>query len=176
MHTVAATMTMDARDRFQALLAEHARIAPKVAAMYCRHPEDRRDLAQEIVVQAWRAFGRYDPARSFSTWLYRIALNVAISQVRSASQRERHAVPLDESAHAIADERAAPHETDERLHALQRCIDTLAPLDRALMLLYLEERSQIEIADVLGISASNVGTRINRLKQRIRARLAQTMT
>jgi len=125
---------------------------------------------QEIKAQLWRAFPGYDASRPFSTWMYRIALNVAISQVRDAGQRERHAVPLDESAHEVADERAAiPHEADERLRALQRCIDALGPLDRALMLLYLEERSYAEIAEVLGITATNVATKINRLKQRIRS-------
>ncbi|MBS0214014.1 MAG: sigma-70 family RNA polymerase sigma factor [Proteobacteria bacterium] len=164
-----------ARERFQALLGQHERIVFKVARMYCRQDEDRRDLVQEIAIQAWRSFRRYDPARAFSTWLYRVALNVAISQARNFGQRQRHLVPLDEAAHAIADERATPmpHEADERLRALQGCIDELAPLDRALMLLYLEERSHAEIAEVLGIGASNVATKINRLKQRIRMRLTQ---
>lgn len=170
---MAGTTNGSARERFQTLLAAHERIVFKVAGMYCRHPEDRRDLAQEIAAQAWRAFGKYDPARAFSTWLYRIGLNVAISQARSAGVRERHAVPLDEQTHDIADERTSAHEADERVRALHRCIDALGPLDRALMLLYLDERSHAEIADVLGISASNVATRINRLKQRIRAGLSE---
>lgn len=171
--STADNVTMRARERFQALLGEHERIVFKVAGMYCRNREDQRDLAQEIAVQAWRAFARFDPARAFSTWLYRIALNVAISHARGAGLRERHAVPLDEQAHAIADENALPHERDEGLRRLRRCIDALGPLDRALMLLYLEQRSHAEIADVLGLSASNVGTRINRLKQRIRVTLSE---
>lgn len=163
-----------ARERFQDLFGQHAAIVRKVAGMYCRNAEDRRDLAQEIAIQAWRAFGKYDAARVFSTWLYRIALNVAISQARNAGLRERHAVPLDEQAHDIADERSPQHEADERQRALHRCIDALEPLDRALMLLYLEDRSHAEIADVLGIGASNVGTKVNRLKQRIRAALVES--
>ena len=73
--------------RFAALLEQHRGIVFKVAATYCRHPEDRQDLAQEIAAQLWRAFSGYDPARLFSTWMYRIALNVAISHVRSTSGR-----------------------------------------------------------------------------------------
>lgn len=170
MHTATADFAMgQARDRFQALLAQHERIVFKVAGMYCRNPEDRRDLAQEIAIQAWRSFGHYDASRPFSTWMYRLALNVAISHVRGAGLRERHALPFDEHAHEIADERAIPHEADERVRALQRCIDALGPLDRALMLLYLEESSYAEIAEVLGITATNVATKINRLKQRIRS-------
>jgi RNA polymerase sigma-70 factor (ECF subfamily) len=162
-----------ARDRFQALLAQHERIVFKVAGMYCRNPEDRRDLAQEIAVQAWRSFGGYDAQRPFSTWMYRIALNVAISHARSMELRDRHSVPLDEDAHAIADERALPHEADERVRALHRFIAGLGTLDRALMLLYLEDRSYREIADVLGISETNVATKIGRLKQRARVGLSE---
>jgi len=160
------------RDRFQALLAQHERIVFKVAGMYCRNAEDRRDLAQDIAVQAWRSFGSYDPARAFSTWMYRLALNVAISHARSAGHRDRHAVPLDEQAHDVADAGAMPHEADERLRALHRFIDGLGALDRALMLLYLEDRSHREIAEVLGITETNVATKINRLKQRARADIA----
>jgi len=132
--------------------------------------EDCADLAQEIVAQGWRAFAKYDPARAFSTWLYRIALNVAISFVRGAAHRERHSVALDESLHDVAGD--AEPETDERVRALYRFIDQLDALDRALLLLYLEERSYREIADILGISETNVATKISRLKQRIRADMA----
>jgi RNA polymerase sigma-70 factor (ECF subfamily) len=162
-----------ARDRFQALFAQHEKIVFKVAGMYCRNAEDRRDLAQEIATQAWRSFGGYDAQRPFSTWMYRIALNVAISFARSAGHRDRYSVPLDEDAHAIADERAPPHEADERVRALHHFIDALGALDRALMLLYLEDRSYREIADVLGISETNVATKIGRLKQRARTGLSE---
>ena len=156
--------------QFRDLLERHRKIVFKVANTYARAPEDRADLAQEIVAQCWRAFGRYDAQRAFSTWLYRIALNVAISFVRGAAHRDRHSVALDESLHDVASD--AESETDERVRALHRFIDQLDALDRALLLLYLEERSYREIADVLGISETNVATKISRLKQRIRADMA----
>jgi len=173
VQSVAMETTMGtARDRFQGLLAQHEKIVFKVAGMYCRNAEDRRDLAQEICVQAWRSFGSYYATRSFSTWMYRIALNVAISFARSAGHRARHAVPLDEHAHDVADESAIPHESDERVRALHAFIDQLDALNRALMLLYLENRSYREIAEVLGITETNVATKINRLKQRISSGIA----
>jgi len=156
--------------QFRDLLERHRKIVFKVANTYARAPEDRADLAQEIVAQCWRAFGRYDAQRAFSTWLYRIALNVAISFVRGAAHRDKHSVALDESLHDVASD--AESETDERVRALHRFIDQLDALDRALLLLYLEERSYREIADVLGISETNVATKISRLKQRIRADMA----
>lgn len=171
-----ADQTRSDQARFAALLDTHRGIVFKVANAYCRHPEDRRDLAQEIAVQLWRAWPGYDPQRPFSTWMYRIALNVAISHVRGATRSPF--VPLDEShedhpALAIEDH-SARHEDDERIRALHAVIDRQSPLDRALLLLWLDERNQREIADVLGITESNVSTKLNRLKQRIREKLAES--
>jgi RNA polymerase sigma factor (sigma-70 family) len=166
----AATMA-EARDEFGELLERHRAIVFKVAGTYCRHPEDRADLAQEIAAQLWRAWPGYDRARSFTTWMYRVALNVAIGFVRSDSQRRRHAVALDDDLHDVADDRAADPEREQQLRALQRFIGQQAPLDRALLLLYLEDRPQREIAEILGIGESNVSTKIGRLKQRIRNEL-----
>ena len=175
MQSTTMGITMSAsRDRFQALLEEHEKIVFKVAAMYCRNAEDRRDIAQEICVQAWRSFGSYDPMRSFSTWMYRIALNVSISFARSASQRERHMVAMAVDTLDVADDNATLLEPDERVRALHAFIDRLDPLNRALLLLYLEDRSYREIGEVLGITETNVATKINRLKQRIRSGIAET--
>ena len=85
--TPAPTLTREptAQARFEALLATHARLLLKVAPTYCALPEERRDVVQEMSAQLWRAFGSYDEARPFTTWMYRIALNVAISHVRRAA-------------------------------------------------------------------------------------------
>ena len=154
-------------ERFEALLHEHRRIVFKVAATYCAHPEDRRDLAQEISVQLWRAFPNYDPSRPFTTWMYRVALNVAISFVRQSGRHRRNTTTLDDDVleHVAADE---PQELDERVRLLHQFIGQLDDLNRALVLLYLDERSYSDIAEVLGISETNVATKLNRLKQRMR--------
>lgn len=170
------TATMNGHDdrqqAFAALLQRHAGIVFKVANTYARLPEDRADLAQEITAQLWRAWPKYDPARSVSTWMYRVALNVAISHVREQSVRQRHdAVPLDEDLHDMVDSSASDHESEQQLRLLQAFIARQPPLDRALLLLYLEERPQREIAEILGITESNVSTKIGRLKQRIRDEL-----
>ena len=87
--------------------------------------------------------------------------------MRSDSQRQRHAVPLDEDLHDVAAE-GTDHEAEQQVRALHRFIAQLEPLNRALLLLYLEDRSHREIAEILGISESNVATKLGRLKQRIR--------
>ncbi|WP_454257904.1 RNA polymerase sigma factor [Pseudoxanthomonas mexicana] len=161
--------TNEARDAFGTLLQRNSGIVFKVANSYAQDIDDRAELAQEIAVQLWHAYPNYDPTRSFSTWMYRIALNVAISHLRHLELRRRHdAVPLDDALHDVVDGNAADPEQQQRLHLLQGFIARQPPLDRALLLLYLEERPQREIADILGITESNVSTKIGRLKQRIR--------
>lgn len=148
---------MDRRhqQRFEALLREHQMIVIKVAALYARSAEDRHDLAQEICAQLWRAFPAYDEQRRFSTWMYRIALKVAISQARREQGAAGDRVESLGARHleTIADgERIAEQvvEQDERLTALHAFIARLDPLNRALILLYLDDRNHAEIADVLG--------------------------
>lgn len=143
--------------RFAELLDQHKRILYRVARLYARTPDQREDLAQEIALQLWRAFPSYDPARIFSTWMYRIALNVAISSLR----HDRHlTVPIAHTHELIA---ADP--VSSEIEELYRLIAQLDPLDRSLVLLYLEGHSFQEIGEILGISATNASTRLTRLKQ-----------
>lgn len=164
-------MTRDARLQFQELLERHHGIVLKVAGTYTWHPEDRADLAQEIAAQLWRSFPRYDGGRSFSTWMYRIALNVAISHARDNSRRSRRDVPLDDEAYELADDSASDHEREQHVHLLRGFIRRQSSLDRALLLLYLDDRGQREIAEILGLTETNVATKIGRLKQRLRNEL-----
>jgi len=175
MDAHATTMGPTTRQRqadFRALLEAHRRIVLKVAGTYARHPDDRADLAQEIAAQLWRAFPGYDAGRPFSTWMYRIALNVAISHVRQQALRRGVVEPLDDDHAAVPGDAGPDHETGEAQRVLERLIAALEPLDRALLLLYLDERPQREIAEVLGISETNVATKIGRLKQRLRQQMA----
>lgn len=155
--------------QFEDLLQAHQGIVFKVANTYCWRPDDRADLEQDIVAQLWRAWPRYDPSRPFSTWMYRIALNVAISFVRKEVRHRQLSVPLDESLHDTGV--VADSDPGDRLQRLQAFIARQAPLDRALLLLYLEDKSQREIAEILGITATNVSTKISRLKQKIRVEI-----
>ena len=155
-------------DRFLRLLEEHSRILYKIANVHCRDSEDRKDLAQEIVIQLWKAYPRYDDAFKFSTWMYRIAMNVAISFHRSAGRRNRDTVRTEslEVIDFAAADRAMSDAADDLL-ALRQLIGRLDKMSRALIFLYLDGHSHEEIAEILGISATNVGTRIGRIKQRL---------
>ena len=165
------------QQRFESLLHEHRKIVFKVASVYARQPDDRQDLAQEISVQLWRSFGNYDEQRAkFSTWMYRIALNVAISQVRRDSSRLAERIEPLQPFHLETIGGEPPPEPDERLAEMYAVIGALDPLNRALILLYLEDRSYAEIADVMGISETNVATKINRVKRKLRGQMTAAQT
>ena len=161
------------QQRFESLLREHRRIVFKVAGLHSRSVADRDDLMQEISAQLWRSFGSYDEARAkFSTWMYRIALNVAISQARREHWSEADRFEPLETHHLDMIGGGEPiAEQDERLQALYAFIGQLDSLNRALILLYLEDRNYSEIAEILGISEINVATKISRIKQKLRGQM-----
>lgn len=166
------------QQRFEALLHEHRRVIFKVAGLYSRCAADRDDLVQEISTQLWRAFGRYDERKArFATWLYRIALNVAISQARRErwSEADRFEPLQVHHLETVGGGETIP-EHDERLTTLYAFIGRLDPLNRALILLYLEDRGYAEIAEILGISETNVATKISRIKQTLRSQVIGEQT
>src|SRR5271166_2986918 len=99
-------MTPDLQAKFQSLVEDHKKILYKICNSYCRDRHSRDDLAQEILIQLWRSFGKFDGRCRFSTWMYRIALNVAISFYRRESVRTRHVLPADEHLLDAIDESA----------------------------------------------------------------------
>lgn len=154
-------------DKFLAVIAQHKGIIYKVANLYCRHEEDRKDLIQEIIFQLWRSFGSYNEQYRLSTWLYKISLNVAISFYRKDKRRSTTALPLTDSIINLVP--GPEHDgTEQQLQLLQRFVNELKPLDRALMILYLEEKSYREMAEILGLTETNIATRISRVKDKLK--------
>jgi RNA polymerase sigma factor (sigma-70 family) len=153
-------------DDFLRVIETNKGIIYKVARAYCKHDEDRQDLIQEIIIQIWNSFHKYNDRYQLSTWIYRIALNVAISLYRKNSIRQNMTIPLTHEADYIVDSQTNEKEGDIVL--LYQCIQELNNLDKALMLLYLEQKSYREIADILDISETNVATKIGRVKQIIK--------
>lgn len=154
-------------EAFTELLRRHAALIRRIAFAWCKDPSERDDVAQEIACQLWRSRHRLDPDRRESTWIWRVALNVAISSHRRHARHHRRRDDLDPALLAIAPP-APPDDDGERLRT---AIGELPPLDRALVLSWLEGNDHRTTADALGISESNVGTRLQRLKERLRTRL-----
>ena len=146
---------------FVKLIDSHQRMIYKVCWAYTYSTHDREDLFQEIVSRLWRAFPSFDSARKFSTWMYRIALNVAIDFQRS-SRRTLSAVSLEELTVQVSDDHGQAK--SEQLSEVRELLEGIEEADRAIVLLYLEGNSYREIAEVIGIGESNVGTRLTRLR------------
>lgn len=154
------------KEEFLRVLEENQGIIFKICNSYCADSEDRKDLAQDIIVQLWKSFGNYNPQYKITTWLYRIALNVAISSSRKHSTRNKYSSTIDQSFLTLVDEDKA--DLSEELDLLQRFIQQLDNLSRALLLLWLDDNSYEEIAEILNISASNVGTKLGRIKKQLK--------
>lgn len=139
----------------------------RLARAYERDPDKRRDLLQEIHVALWRSLARFDGRCSLRTWVYRVAHNTATSKALRPQTNTPTIVALDDSLESIA-AAANEEETLDRRRALERLHDLirqLRPLDRQVMLLYLEQLDAASIAEITGLSAANVATKVSRIKQ-----------
>jgi RNA polymerase sigma-70 factor (ECF subfamily) len=154
---------MNKEDKFLSVIESHKGILYKVANNYCKNREDRKDLIQEIIYQLWKGFDNYNPQFQYSTWIYRISLNVAISFYRKQRTITQNKVDIDGSLLVVSDILFNP-EMEDNLNLLQQFIYDLKEMDKAIMLLYLEQKSHKEIAEIIGISESNVGTKVSRIK------------
>jgi RNA polymerase sigma-70 factor (ECF subfamily) len=154
------------QERLLALIENHKGILYKVANAYCRNPDDRGDLIQEMLIQLWLSFARYDERARFSTWMYRIAINVAISFYRMERRRAGDAVPLEALGLDIGMADRMLSDAGDDIRTLYQMIAKLDEVNRALILLYLDGYTHDESAVIVGITASNVATRINRIKQK----------
>ncbi|HEX4333345.1 MAG TPA: RNA polymerase sigma factor [Usitatibacter sp.] len=158
--------------RFLELLAAHRAVLHKVAFGYCRDAEDRRDLVQEMAIELWRSFPRFDARVKFTTWAYRVAMNVAISHFRGERRRIRDTIPFDDALDLGADDPLFDAASDN-MRVLRGLIDGLDELNRSLILLYLDGHTSEEIAAIIGISPGNVTTRINRVKNELQEGFAR---
>ncbi|MFY0674094.1 MAG: sigma-70 family RNA polymerase sigma factor [Bacteroidia bacterium] len=157
------------REEFLATIESHKKIIYKVVNSYCKNKEDRKDLEQEIIIQLWSSFDKYNKEYKYSTWIYRIALNVAISFYRKENKWSvKDDVYNVDSIYSIKEDHEYDTELDEGIRLLQEFIGQLDELNKALMLLYLEEKPYAEIAGILGITETNVATKVSRLKLKLK--------
>lgn len=171
----AKPMTSTRQEQFLLLINANKGLIYKVARAYCSDAENRQDLIQEVIIQLWQSFDQYNDQFKQSTWIYRIALNVAISFYRKDTRRKSISLPItDERLLTIGNDE--PSETENNLRLLQQFLAELKELDRALMFLYLEEKSHQQIAEILGISTTNVSTKIGRIKEQLKRKFSTLTT
>lgn len=157
------------RETFVKLITENKNIVFKICNSYCSNKDDRDDLAQEIVLNLWKSYAAFTPNYKFSTWMYRVALNVAISFYR----KEMRAIKFDaysEDLIVFSTDADKKVEMEKNLSLLQKFIFELNEIDKSIMLLYLDDKSYKEIAEITGISESNVATKINRIKNKLKSK------
>ncbi|MCL1973470.1 MAG: sigma-70 family RNA polymerase sigma factor [Bacteroidetes bacterium] len=145
---------------FLNMIREYNRIIYKVTSFYTDQTATIEDLFQEVVLNLWKAFPNYRKESQVSTWIYRIALNTCVSYYRKNTRRPT-CVAITPDIKVYAEDR-------ESIAALYACINQLGKLERALMLLWLEDRPYKEIAEIMGITTTNVSTKINRIKEKLK--------
>lgn len=148
-------------------LEEHKGIIYKMVNLYADDEEDRKDLYQEIVFQSWSAFNRFKGEAKFSTWLYKISLNVSLSFL---SKQKKHHRSKEQNTF---DHFFEPPELSERADWLYRCIKQLAEIDRSIIMLHLDGFDNTEISEMMGLSRNHANVKLHRIKQQLTTLLSQ---
>ena len=160
------------REEYIRIIRENRNLIYKVCLSFCADTEDRKDLEQEIVVKIWNGFRRFDGQAKVSTWVYRVALNTAISYYRK-EKRRGHKVSVDREILYLQDTSDADLEYRRNVERHYDLIGELKELDKALILLYLEDLKYSEISNIIGITETNVATKINRIKEKLRRKFSE---
>lgn len=158
-------------NEFTRLIKENKGIIYKICNSYCSDKDDRDDLAQEIIYNLWKSFEKYNAEFKFSTWMYRIALNVAISFYRQ-EKKHKNKNPVSEELIVFEDDTGQKNEIENNLNLLQQFISELKEIDKAIILLYLDDKPHREIAEITGFTETNVATKINRIKEKLKTKFS----
>src|SRR5450631_367435 len=138
----------------------------KVCSLYCSSAHDRQDLFQEIIVQLWKSWSQFRGEAKFGTWLYRIALNTAISGLRKQKKQFRTVDPT--GLPSEAPDIPYQEEKEQQLQQLYAAIGQLTEVEKALVMLYLEDKSYDEMEEILGMNQNNLRVKMNRIKEKLR--------
>ena len=161
---------MDLKETFITAIKENEGFIFKIASVYTNNRDDKNDLVQEIIYQLWKSYKSFNHQSSLSTWIYRVALNVAIYQLKVSKKRVL-TVPMD--GQVLDYYEIDESQIDEKWKVFRRHIDNLNLLDKGIVMLYLDHKSYDQIAEIIGISASNVGTKLSRIKEKLRTQIKQ---
>ncbi len=155
------------QERFSSFLKEHRGIIQKLCRGYSNSVQDFEDNVQEVYYQLWKSIDRFEGKSKSGTWVYRLTLNVCLYNLSKRKKRVDH--PVDDQV--IKDLHNKHHEffsPDSPVQVLYESIGLLRPIDRTIIMLYLEKKEHAEIAEVVGLSVSNIGVRVNRIKKKLK--------
>ncbi|MGK0407515.1 MAG: RNA polymerase sigma-70 factor (ECF subfamily) [Roseivirga sp.] len=152
-------------DFYTSSILPHAGIIIKICRAYTDNQEDFEDYYQEVCFQIWRSRDNFNNQSKWSTWIYRLSVNVCLTLLKT---KKKKGITLSESQAVDIPEEAHTGFSDELLKQLYEAIRQLSEIDRAVILLYLEEKSYQEISEIIGTNANNIGVRIKRIKERLK--------
>ena len=152
------------KEQFLDILEKNIGIIIKISRVYTKVEQDREDLINDITLELWKSFKSFKGNSKISTWIYRVALNISINYMR----RKKIHHSLNDFRKEETDSWLVEHEYSSELEILYDCIDELNEFNKAIILLYLDGKSYDEISEITGISKSNVGTRISRIKEQLK--------
>lgn len=154
---------------FVKIITENQGIIHKVCSVYCDSEEDRRDLFQEILAQLWKSYPSFRQEAKFTTWMYRVALNTAITTFKKTKRQP------DQSGLTIENVQLANEEydptTDEQMRLLHQAVARLSGIEKSIILLFLENKSYEEIAEITGITQNYVRVKMNRIKNKLKKQM-----
>ena len=162
---------MDKKDKFIAAIKQNEGFIYKLASAYTSNVHDRQDLVQEILYQLWKSFETFSERSKIGTWIYRVALNVSIYQLKK-SKEKISTVPINQH---IEHYEYRSNENEEKWKILRQQIENLNILDKGLIILYLDNKSHDEIAEITGISKTNVGTKLMRIKNKLKQQINKNL-
>lgn len=152
--------------RFVEMVTESQGIIHKVCNVYCDDREHRKDLFQEILIQLWKSFASFKGEAKFSTWMYRVSLNVALQYIRKEG-KQLSQTQLSDEVKNLSDS-VPDDDYEEDLKQLYKAISQLNNVEKAIIMLYLEDKDNEEIAEIIGISQNYVRVRMNRSKEKLK--------
>jgi len=158
---------MEKEKQFLKLLEKHKGILYKISRMYEDNEENQEELRQEIVYHLWNSYDDFLGKSSFSTWMYRVALNTALTQFKKESKKSKIEVALNEEAYQLKSELSNYEEKENQLQHFYKAVQELNKVEKALIFLYLEGMSHREIASQLGITEGNARVKLNRIKHKL---------
>ncbi|MEI6139342.1 MAG: sigma-70 family RNA polymerase sigma factor [Mariniphaga sp.] len=153
------------KEEFLQNITSNQAIIHKVTRIYCDNVDDRKDLFQEILIQLWKSYGSFKEQSKFSTWMYRVAINTAITAFKRGAKKNIKAQFVRDLPPVVDDE----YDTDleENLNMLHTAIGQLTGIEKSIILLYLEDKSYEEIAEITGITQNYVRVKMNRIKKKL---------
>ena len=152
--------------QFLEIVLNNQGIIHKVCSIYCDNEEDRNDLVQEILAQLWKSFPSFRNESKFTTWMYRVALNTAITSFKKY-KRQPDRTPLSIQNLQIADE-IVSSDTEDHIRLLRDAVSKLTGIEKSIILLYLENNSYEDIAEITGITQNYVRVKMNRIKKKLK--------